>query len=102
MGYLIEKSLSLDNLFVFLLIFTHFGVPREYQHRVLFWGILGALLLRGAMIGTGTVLIAHFEWVTYIFGAFLVLTAAGCCSRSRRSRTSRPTASSASCAGGCG
>lgn len=73
-GYLIEKSLSLDNLFVFLLIFTHFSVPREQQHRVLVWGILGALLLRGIMIGAGAALIVRFEWITYIFGVFLVIT----------------------------
>lgn len=74
MGYLIELSLSVDNLFVFLLIFTHFAVPREYQHRVLVWGILGALLLRGSMIWMGTTLIAEFEWMIYVFGAFLVIT----------------------------
>jgi tellurite resistance protein TerC len=74
MGYLIEQSLSMDNLFVFMLIFTHFAVPREYQHRVLLWGILGALLMRGIMIGLGTTLIREFAWVTYIFGAFLIVT----------------------------
>jgi tellurite resistance protein TerC len=74
MGYLIELSLSVDNLFVFLLIFTHFAVPREYQHRVLIWGILGAILLRGAMIWTGSALISQFSWVIYVFGAFLIIT----------------------------
>ena len=74
MGYLIELSLSVDNLFVFLLIFTHFAVPREYQGRVLLWGILGAVLMRGIMIALGTTLIREFAWVTYIFGAFLVVT----------------------------
>lgn len=74
MGYLIELSLSLDNLFVFLLIFSHFAVPQQYQSRVLLWGIIGAVLLRGVMIGLGTALINEFAWVTYIFGAFLVLT----------------------------
>ena len=73
-GYLIEKSLSVDNIFVFVLVFTHFSVPRHLQYRVLFWGILGALLMRGAMIGAGAVLIAQFHWVIYIFGAFLVIT----------------------------
>ncbi|HEX7021594.1 MAG TPA: TerC family protein [Trueperaceae bacterium] len=71
-GYLIEYSLSVDNIFVFLLIFTAFGVPEKYQHRVLFWGILGAVVLRGAMIGVGAALISSFHWVIYIFGAFLV------------------------------
>lgn len=74
MGYLIELSLSIDNLFVFLLIFSHFAVPREYQQRVLLWGIIGAVLLRGVMIWLGTSLIHEFEWVMYLFGAFLVFT----------------------------
>jgi len=74
-GYLIEKSLSVDNIFVFVLIFAYFRVPAEYQHRVLFWGILGALVMRGAMIGAGAYLIARFHWIVYIFGAFLVVTA---------------------------
>ena len=73
-GYLIEKSLSLDNIFVFLVIFTYFRVPAKYQHRVLYWGILGALLMRGAMIAVGAALLATFHWVIYIFGAFLVIT----------------------------
>jgi len=73
-GYLIEKSLSLDNLFVFLMIFMYFGVPDRYQHRVLYWGILGALVMRGAMIAAGAALISTFHWVIYIFGAFLVYT----------------------------
>ncbi|MFZ5792566.1 MAG: TerC family protein [Pseudomonadota bacterium] len=74
-GYLIEKSLSLDNIFVFVLVFTHFAVPAVYQHRVLFWGILGALAMRGLMIGAGAALIAAFHWILYLFGAFLVATA---------------------------
>lgn len=73
-GYLIEKSLSLDNLFVFLMIFMYFGVLEKYQHRVLYWGILGALLMRGAMIAAGAALIARFDWIIYIFGGFLVYT----------------------------
>lgn len=73
-GYLIEKSLSIDNVFVFLLLFSYFQVPAQYQHRVLFWGIFGALIFRGIFIGLGAVLIAKFHWVIYIFGAFLVLT----------------------------
>lgn len=73
-GYLIEQSLSLDNMFVFVLIFTHFGIPRQLQHRVLFWGILSAVILRGIMIAAGTALIAKFDWVIYLFGAFLLVT----------------------------
>ena len=73
-GYLIELSLSVDNLFVFLLIFSYFKVPPKYQHRVLYWGVLGALVMRVAMILLGTELINHFHWVIYIFGAFLIYT----------------------------
>jgi len=73
-GYLIEKALSVDNIFVFVLIFTYFSVPATYQHRVLFWGILGALLMRGAMIALGAALIEEFHWIIYIFGAFLIFT----------------------------
>lgn len=73
-GYLIEKSLSVDNLFVIAMIFTGFGVPREYQHRVLFWGIVGALVMRGVLIIAGVALIHRFEFVTYFFGAFLLFT----------------------------
>jgi tellurite resistance protein TerC len=73
-GYLIELSLSVDNLFVFLLIFSYFKVPKEFQHRVLFWGILGALIMRMVMIFAGAELVEHFHWVIYIFGAFLVYT----------------------------
>ena len=75
-GYLLEKSLSVDNLFVFLLIFTSFGVPRLYQHKVLFWGILGALVMRATMIAVGVTLIHHFHWILYVFGAFLIFTGA--------------------------
>ena len=71
-GYLIELSLSMDNVFVIALIFSYFRVPAEQQHRVLFWGILGALLMRGILIGVGAALIAAFHWILYIFGAFLV------------------------------
>jgi tellurite resistance protein TerC len=73
-GYLIEKSLSVDNIFVFVLIFGYFAVPAAYQHRVLFWGILGALLMRGAFIAAGAALLAKFHWIIYLFGAFLVVT----------------------------
>ena len=74
-GYVVEEALSVDNLFVFLLLFRYFGVPGEYQHKVLFWGILGALVLRGTMIGLGTALIRKFEWALYVLAAFLVVTA---------------------------
>jgi tellurite resistance protein TerC len=74
-GYVVEKSLSVDNIFVIAMIFGFFAVPPLYQHRVLFWGILGALLLRGAMIAVGAKLIAEFHWVLYVFAAFLIVTA---------------------------
>ncbi len=74
-GFLIEKSLSIDNVFVWAVIFSFFGVPREYQFRVLFWGIFGALVLRGIFIFAGVELIERFEWILYIFGAFLLYTA---------------------------
>jgi len=73
-GYLIELSLSIDNLFVFLLLFSYFKVPPKYQHRVLYWGVLGALVMRVTMILAGTTLINHFHWIIYIFGVFLVYT----------------------------
>jgi tellurite resistance protein TerC len=73
-GYLIEYSLSVDNIFVFVLIFSYFRIPEKYQHRVLFWGIIGALVMRGTMIAGGSYLIERFHWVIYIFGAFLVFT----------------------------
>jgi TerC family integral membrane protein len=74
-GYLIEESLSIDNIFVFVVVLSWFRVPAAYQHRVLFWGVLGALALRAIMIGAGTVLLAEAHWVIYVFGAFLVYTA---------------------------
>lgn len=73
-GYVIEKSLSIDNIFVFVVIFSALGIPALYQHRVLFWGILSALLLRAAMIFAGTALLSRFHWLIYVFGAFLVVT----------------------------
>ena len=73
-GYLIELSLSVDNLFVFILIFSFFKVPSKYQHRVLFWGVLGALVMRLTMIFVGAALLNRFHWIIYIFGAFLVYT----------------------------
>ncbi|WP_051442456.1 TerC family protein [Saccharomonospora iraqiensis] len=73
-GYVIEKSLAVDNVFVFAIIFSYFGVPRKYQHRVLFYGVLGALVFRAAFIAAGSFLIASFSWILYLFGAFLVYT----------------------------
>lgn len=73
-GYVIEKSLSVDNIFVIALIFAFFRIPDLYQHRVLFWGILGALIMRGIFIGLGAALIAQFHWILYIFGGFLIFT----------------------------
>ena len=73
-GYLIEKSLSVDNIFIFLLLFTFFKVPAAYQHRVLYWGILGALIMRGTIIAVGVALIESFHWIIYLFGAFLIFT----------------------------
>ena len=73
-GFLIEKSLSMDNVFVIALIFTYFAIPRKYQHRVLFWGILGVIFLRAIMIGLGAALVSEFSWVLYLFGVFLIFT----------------------------
>ncbi len=73
-GYLIEKSLSVDNIFVFLLVFSYFKVPAEYQHKVLFWGIFGALIMRFLFIFTGVALLERFHWIIYVFGGFLVFT----------------------------
>ncbi len=73
-GYLIEKALSVDNIFIFVLIFGYFGVPSKYQHRILFWGILGALVMRGTLIGAGALLLDRLHWIIYIFGAFLVVS----------------------------
>lgn len=73
-AYLVEKSLALDNIFVFSLIFQSFGIPKQYQHRVLFYGILGVIILRGLMLAFGIAIVNQFEWVLYIFGLFLVIT----------------------------
>jgi tellurite resistance protein TerC len=73
-GYLIEKSLSVDNIFVFVLLFSFFKVPLQYRHRVLFWGVIGALIMRAIFIALGAVLIAKFHWIIYLFGAFLIFT----------------------------
>jgi tellurite resistance protein TerC len=73
-GYVIEQSLAMDNIFVIATIFTYFAIPRKYQHRVLFWGILGAIVMRAIMIGFGAALVTQFNWILYVFGAFLVFT----------------------------
>jgi tellurite resistance protein TerC len=73
-GFMIEKSLSMDNVFVIAMIFSFFAIPRQYQHRVLFWGILGVIVLRAIMIGLGAALVTQFSWILYVFGAFLLLT----------------------------
>lgn len=73
-GYIIEKSLSVDNIFVFVLVFSYLRIPPRYQHRVLFWGILGALVMRGAFIAIGAILLREFHWIIYVFGAFLIIT----------------------------
>jgi tellurite resistance protein TerC len=73
-GYLVEYALSVDNIFVFILIFRYFAVPKTLQHRVLFWGILGAMVMRGIFIGLGAALISRFEWILYLFGVFLLAT----------------------------
>ncbi|NCQ60737.1 MAG: TerC family protein [Myxococcales bacterium] len=73
-GYLIEKALSVDNIFVFVLLFSYFKVKAIYQHKVLFWGIIGAFIMRAVLIATGSALIRHFDWIFYVFGAFLVIT----------------------------
>jgi tellurite resistance protein TerC len=73
-GFMIEKSLSMDNVFVIALVFSFFAIPRQYQHRVLFWGILGVIVLRALMIGLGATLVHQFSWILYVFGAFLVVT----------------------------
>ncbi|WP_043307290.1 TerC family protein [Pseudomonas sp. ML96] len=73
-GFLVEQSLSMDNVFVMAMIFGFFGIPRRYQHRVLFWGIIGVIVLRAIMIGLGTALVQEFEWILYVFGAFLLFT----------------------------
>jgi tellurite resistance protein TerC len=73
-GYLIELALSVDNIFVFILIFKYFNVPAAFQHRVLFWGIFGALIMRGIMIAAGWLLLERFHWIIYVFGAFLIIT----------------------------
>lgn len=89
-GYLLEKSLSVDNILVFALIFAAFAVPRRYQHRVLFLGVLGALAMRAVLIAAGSALLSRFEWVLYIFGAFLVVTAFRMLRGNRREHAAPP------------
>ena len=98
-GYVIELSLSLDNILVIALIFAWFRVPAEFQHRLLFWGILGALVMRGAMIAVGVALIHQFDWVLYVFGAFLVFAGAKMFFSKRGNGASRKKIS---CCGWCG
>ncbi len=74
-GYLVEKSLSIDNVFIFAIIFKHFSAPLKYQHRILVYGVLSAIVLRGIFIFAGVELVKHFEWIFYIFGGFLIVTA---------------------------
>ena len=78
-GFLVEKTLAMDNVFVIAMIFSFFAIPPQYQHRVLFWGILGVIVLRAIMIGLGAALIAQFSWVLYVFGAFLRRSPASRC-----------------------
>ncbi len=73
-GYLLEYSLSVDNIFIFILLFGFFNVPKRYQHKVLFWGIVGAIIMRAVLIGLGTALVSQFHWILYIFGLFLIIT----------------------------
>lgn len=73
-AFIVEKTLAMDNIFVIALIFSFFAIPRQYQHRVLFWGILGVILLRGIMIGLGVTIVEHYHWVLYLFAAFLIFT----------------------------
>ena len=73
-GFVVEKSLAMDNIFIIAMIFSYFGIPRKYQHRVLVFGILGVIILRGVMIGAGAALVHRFEWILYVFAAFLVFT----------------------------
>jgi tellurite resistance protein TerC len=80
-GYVIEYSLSVDNLFVFVMIFTYFKVPARHQHRVLLWGILGALVMRGAVIGLGVQLVRRYEWILYGFGVFLLVMGLRMCKK---------------------
>ena len=91
-AWVVEKSLSVDNLFVFVVLFGAMGIPRELQHRVLFWGILSALVLRAAMILGGTALLARFHWLAYVFGAFLVYTGWKLWAGEEQDRTAREKA----------
>ena len=83
-AYLIEKSLSVDNIFIFLMVFSYFGIPPKYQHRVLFFGILGALIMRAAFILVGVALVTRIHWIIYVFGAFLVFIGIKMASKRKR------------------
>jgi tellurite resistance protein TerC len=89
-GYILEVSLSVDNLFIFLLIFNFFAVPDQQQHRVLFWGVIGALVLRGIFIGAGVGLISRFHWVLYVFGVLLILSGIRFCLTGQHKSIPRP------------
>ncbi|MEZ5721350.1 MAG: hypothetical protein R3D59_06580 [Paracoccaceae bacterium] len=101
-GFVVEKSLALDNIFVIAMIFAYFGVPRAYQHRVLVYGILGVILLRGLMIGLGAAVVERFDWVLLIFAAFLIFTGIRMLKGATTTTTSPGTRSCASCAPGSG
>jgi len=98
-AYLVEKSLSVDNLFVFALIFSYFAVPRAYQHRVLFYGVLGALVMRAVLLAAGVQLLNTFHWLIYVFGAFLVYTAVKLLPTRVRWTRTRAGASRSGCCG---
>ena len=101
-GYLLEWSLSVDNIFVIALIFTYLKIPAQYQYRVLFWGIVGAIVLRGLMIAVGTALLHQFDWMFYVFGAILLLSALRMLRRTTTQRDRRRTASRrGSCGASC-
>ncbi len=100
-GYLIEKSLAVDNVFIWAILLTYFAVPRQYQHRVLFLGVVGALVFRGAFVATGAVLIERFSWVLYLFGAFLLSRATACCGPATSTSTRHGLARCGCSAAGC-
>ena len=100
-GYLVEKTLAMDNIFVISLIFSYFAIPNKYQHRVLYWGILGVIVLRAIMIGVGAILVAKFGWLLYIFAIFLVATGIKMLMLATSFQISRTTPRSSSCAVCC-
>ena len=99
-GYVVEESLSVDNVFVIAMLFRYFAVPRQYQHRVLFWGILGAVAMRGLMIAIGAQLVVQFAWILYVFGGILIVTAIRMAFFTARTSIPARTSSSGGC-GGC-